>query len=129
MHSALLWLYIVLGTRMECTGFSKLKLVKVQEPPTSKVLLDTPRTHKAFVRSGIPKKELSVKTLQDFHIPGDLAETQKLRFHHYEARRQDKVNMVIRAVFMTIGRVEVVGGYQQTLNGSFSAISKPIFVT
>jgi len=70
--------------------------VKVQEPPTSKVLLDTPRTRKAFVRSGIPKKELSVKTLQDFHIPGDLDETQKLRFHHYEARRQDKVNMVLR---------------------------------
>ena len=37
-----------------------------------------------------------MKTFQDFYIRGDLPERQQLRFMHYEARRQDKVNAVLR---------------------------------
>jgi len=59
-------------------------------------LLDTPRTREAFLRSGLRKEELQVKSYQDFHVPGDLAEKQKLRFHHYETRRQEKLNMVLQ---------------------------------
>ena len=36
---------------------------------------------------------------------------------------------VIRAVFMTLAREGVGGMYQHTLNGSFSAVSKPICVS
>jgi hypothetical protein len=64
--------------------------------PTVQQLLDTPRTRKAYVRTGIQKRELAVKSFQDFHVPGDLHETQKLRFTHYETKRQEKINMVMR---------------------------------
>jgi len=70
--------------------------VAVKEEPTIQQLLDTPRTREAYKRSGIRKVELAVKSFQDFHIPGDLHEKQQLRFTHYEAKRQDKLNIVLR---------------------------------
>merc|ERR1719271_1339643 len=59
-------------------------------------LLDTPRTKEAFKRSGIEKEELTVKAFQDFYISGDLTEKQRLRFNHYETRRQEKLNIVLQ---------------------------------
>jgi hypothetical protein len=59
-------------------------------------LLDTPRTKEAFKRSGIQKVELTVKAFQDFYIAGDMAEKQRLRFNHYETRRQEKLNIVLQ---------------------------------
>jgi hypothetical protein len=59
-------------------------------------LLDTPRTKEAFKRSGIQKGELTVKAFQDFYVSGDLPEKQRLRFNHYETRRQEKLNIVLQ---------------------------------
>merc|ERR1719398_459648 len=59
-------------------------------------LLDTPRTKEAFKRSGIQKGELTVKAFQDFYVSGDLPEKQRLRFNHYETRRQEKLNLVLQ---------------------------------
>jgi hypothetical protein len=70
--------------------------VAVKEEPTIQQLLDTPRTREAYKRSGIRKADLAVKSFQDFYISGDLQEKQQLRFTHYEARRQDKLNIVLR---------------------------------
>jgi hypothetical protein len=70
--------------------------VAVKEEPTIQQLLDTPRTREAYKRSGIRKAELAVKSYQDFHIAGDLPERQNLRFTHYETKRQEKLNIVMR---------------------------------
>jgi len=75
----------------------------VAKPPEPEVpegtvqrLFDTPRTHDALKRSGITSKELQVKSYQDFYVAGDLPEKQRMRFNHYESRRQEKLNMVLQ---------------------------------
>jgi len=75
-----------------------MKTTEFDEPLDGAVqrLLDTPRTREAFQRSGLRKEELQVKSYQDFYVPGDLPEKQRLRFNHYETRRQEKLNMVLQ---------------------------------
>jgi hypothetical protein len=58
-------------------------------------LLDTPRTKEACKRTGILPKELRVKALSDFAIIGDRPERQRLRFDHYENKRQEKLKIVL----------------------------------
>lgn len=58
-------------------------------------LLDTPRTKEACKRTGILPSELRVKALQDFAIIGDRPERQRLRFDHYENKRQEKLKVVL----------------------------------
>merc|ERR550514_589503 len=79
-------------------------------------LLDTPRTKDAFLRSGLTKKDLTVKAYQDFFIPGDLPEKQRLRFNHYETRRQEKLNLVLQERAKIIAERAKTGGLGDTLN-------------
>merc|ERR1719191_1470375 len=79
-------------------------------------LLDTPRTKEAFKRSGIQKEELAVKAFQDFFVPGDLPEKQRLRFNHYETRRQEKLNLVLQERAKIIAERAKTGGLGDTLN-------------
>jgi len=58
-------------------------------------LLDTPRTKEACRRTGILASELRVKALHDFAIIGDRPERQRLRFDHYENKRQEKLKIVL----------------------------------
>eukprot|EP00746_Dinoflagellata_sp_MGD_P160869 gnl/MRDRNA2_/MRDRNA2_87809_c0_seq1.p1 gnl/MRDRNA2_/MRDRNA2_87809_c0~~gnl/MRDRNA2_/MRDRNA2_87809_c0_seq1.p1 ORF type:complete len:690 (-),score=179.32 gnl/MRDRNA2_/MRDRNA2_87809_c0_seq1:235-2304(-) len=58
-------------------------------------LLDTPRTKEACKRTGILPSELRVKALSDFAIIGDRPERQRLRFDHYENKRQEKLKLVL----------------------------------
>merc|ERR1719281_1774511 len=58
-------------------------------------LLDTPRTKEACKRTGILPSELRVKALQDFAIIGDRPERQRMRFDHYESKRQEKLKIVL----------------------------------
>lgn len=58
-------------------------------------LLDTPRTKEACKRTGILPGELRVKALSDFAIIGDRPERQRMRFDHYENKRQEKLKVVL----------------------------------
>jgi hypothetical protein len=55
----------------------------------------TPRTLEACKRAGFELRELIPKSLNDFYIPGDFLERQKLRFNHFEERRQQKLALVL----------------------------------
>merc|ERR1719399_2527579 len=79
-------------------------------------LLDTPRTKDAFLRSGLTKADLVVKAYQDFFVPGDLPEKQRLRFNHYETRRQEKLNLVLQERAKIIAERAKTGGLGDTLN-------------
>jgi len=57
---------------------------------------DTPRARMALSRLGITPEELKMKRFADFYIPGDMQEKQKMRFTHYEQRRQEKVDNVLK---------------------------------
>lgn len=59
---------------------------------------DTPRSRKAMERCGIKPGELKMKAFQDFYIPSDPNPTkQRLRFTHYETRRQRKLESILSA--------------------------------
>merc|ERR1719398_564523 len=79
-------------------------------------LLDTPRTKEAFKRSGIQKNELTVKAFQDFYVAGDLPEKQRLRFNHYETRRQEKLNLVLQERARVIAERANASGTGDALN-------------
>jgi hypothetical protein len=79
-------------------------------------LLDTPRTKEAFKRSGIQKAELTVKAFQDFYVSGDLPEKQRLRFNHYETRRQEKLNLVLQERARVIAERANASGTGDALN-------------
>ena len=40
--------------------------------------------------------ELKIKSFQDFYIPTDNVEKQRLRYNHYESRRQEKLSLVLK---------------------------------
>lgn len=58
-------------------------------------MLDTPRTKEACKRTGILPQELRVKPLQEFAQIGDKPERQRMRFDHYENKRQEKLKIVL----------------------------------
>lgn len=58
-------------------------------------MLDTPRMKEACRRTGILASELRVKALQEFAVIGDRPERQRLRFDHYENKRQQKLKTVL----------------------------------
>lgn len=68
-------------------------------------LLDTPRTVEACKRLGFTLKDVEVKGFHDFFIPGEKAsqEKQKLRFNHYETRRQEKLGLILSERARVIG--------------------------
>eukprot|EP00397_Hematodinium_sp_SG-2012_P018046 GEMP01018471.1.p1 GENE.GEMP01018471.1~~GEMP01018471.1.p1 ORF type:complete len:518 (+),score=156.53 GEMP01018471.1:56-1609(+) len=58
---------------------------------------DTPRSRLALGRIGVRPEELTMKPYQDFFVPSDPNPAkQRLRFTHYETRRQDKLEMVLK---------------------------------
>ncbi|CAD7942501.1 unnamed protein product [Amoebophrya sp. A25] len=59
-------------------------------------LKETPRTKEALKRCGILLPELKIKSFQDFHRPTDTVEKQRLRYNHYETRRQAKLSLVLQ---------------------------------
>ncbi len=59
-------------------------------------LADTPRTKEALRRVGVMMSELKIKSFQDFYIPTDNVEKQRLRYNHYESRRQEKLSLVLK---------------------------------
>lgn len=59
-------------------------------------LKETPRTKEALKRCGILMSELRIKPFQDFHRPTDNIEKQRLRYNHYETRRQAKLSLVLQ---------------------------------
>ena len=72
-------------------------------------LLSTPRTQQACKLAGIDIKELQVKSFDEFYVPGDIIERQKLRFFRYEAKRQDRVTIVLseRAkLFLSLSQID-----------------------
>ena len=103
-----------------------------------------PTTNEVGATSGIRKEELKVKTYQDFYVRGDLPQQQKLRHEHYEAKRMEKTHMVPRAQAGLAFQIPGIWEFEldfvpskfpnsppnhlRTLRGSFSAVSKPIFV-
>eukprot|EP00392_Amoebophrya_sp_AT5.2_P010537 g10601.t1 len=59
-------------------------------------LKETPRTKEALKRCGVLMTELKIKSFQDFHRPTDTIEKQRLRYNHYETRRQAKLSLVLQ---------------------------------
>ncbi|CAD7939511.1 unnamed protein product [Amoebophrya sp. A120] len=59
-------------------------------------LKETPRTKEALKRCGVLMSELKIKSFQDFHRPTDTIEKQRLRYNHYETRRQAKLSLVLQ---------------------------------
>lgn len=57
--------------------------------------LDTPRTKEACKRTGILPSELRVKALQEFNQVGDPPARTRMRFDHYENKRQEKLKIVL----------------------------------
>lgn len=58
-------------------------------------VLDSPRTREACRRLGVTLAELQFRAFADFHMPGDIAEKQRLRFQHSETKRQEKLQLVL----------------------------------
>jgi len=59
-------------------------------------LKETPRTKEALKRCGILMHELKIKPFAEFHRPTDTIEKQRLRYNHYETRRQSKLSLVLQ---------------------------------
>merc|ERR1719316_1020778 len=60
-------------------------------------LRDSPRTREALRRTGITWEEVQIRDPGSFRVYGaDLPEAQRMRFQHYEVRRQEKLDIVIR---------------------------------
>ena len=59
-------------------------------------LLSTPRTLEACKIAGVAPSELQPRSFSEFYVPGDLLERQRLRFNHFEHRRQELLNDVIQ---------------------------------
>merc|ERR1719456_1925515 len=79
-------------------------------------LRNTPRTKEAMRRAGIVDSEIQVKSFQDFYSACDLPEKQRLRFNHYETRRQEKLNLVLQERAKIIAERVKGGGVGDTLN-------------
>jgi len=58
--------------------------------------MNTPRSKLAMSRLGLSAEELQIKRYQDFYIPGDLQEKQRMKFIHYETKRQDKMATILK---------------------------------
>lgn len=58
--------------------------------------LETPRTREACRRLGIKLDDLQAKTLQHFKGVGDSVERVRMRFNHYETKRQGLLKKVLK---------------------------------
>jgi len=56
---------------------------------------DSPRTREACNRLGVKIKDLETRSLQSFKQVGDTIERVRIRFNHYEAKRQDLLKKVL----------------------------------
>mmetsp|Transcript_41461 Transcript_41461/g.87908 ORF Transcript_41461/g.87908 Transcript_41461/m.87908 type:complete len:529 (+) Transcript_41461:47-1633(+) len=83
-------------------------------------VLDTPRTKEACKRTGITLKELQIKAFQDFYQVGDMVGKQRLRFNHYETRRQEKLNLVLAERAKIISKE---GDQQETASKSYGSLA------
>lgn len=75
------------------------------DPFAVQKLLDTPRTVEACRRLGFTLKDVEAKSFHDFFVAGEKAsvEKQKLRFNHYETRRQEKLGLILSERARVIG--------------------------
>lgn len=59
-------------------------------------LNDTPRTREALKRCGVLMTELKIQSFSNFYRPTDTVEKQRLRYNHFETRRQAKLATVLQ---------------------------------
>jgi len=84
------------SSRAQQEGAETIEAAQRLESRNLEGRLDTPRFREALRRTGVQKNELRVKNLQEFHVNGDLPERQRMRFDHYERKRQEKLQLVLQ---------------------------------
>jgi hypothetical protein len=73
-----------------------MKAQSIENQSLQKVL-DTPRTQRACREMGILPHELQIKRPAEFALVGDKPEKVKVRFNHFENKRQEKLKLVLEA--------------------------------
>ncbi|KAF4672550.1 hypothetical protein FOL47_000385 [Perkinsus chesapeaki] len=71
-------------------------------PPPQNLVFLQGGTQEALKRTGVSPDNLKARQFQEFYIPGDSIELQRLRFNHYETKRQGRISRVLaeRAAIM-----------------------------
>eukprot|EP00392_Amoebophrya_sp_AT5.2_P013159 g13272.t1 len=102
----------IMTTTNNSPAFDQILLAQSVENANLKKMLSTPRTLQACKELGIVPSELHIKQLQDFAKVNDPSkDTMKMRFQHFEGKRQEKLRLVLEARSKIIAReFENLGG-------------------
>ena len=79
------------------SGEDQIRFAQQIEAQNLKQILSTPRTQKACREMGILPTELSIRQVSEFAQVGDPPSRTKMRFQHFEQKRQEKLKMVLAA--------------------------------
>ncbi|CAD7932641.1 unnamed protein product [Amoebophrya sp. A25] len=89
---------------MTTQRFDQIQLAQSVENANLKKMLSTPRTLQACKELGIVPNELHIRQISDFAKVGDPQEKMKMRFQHFEGKRQEKLRLVLEARSKIIAR-------------------------